>query len=135
MTPLRRIAASLIMVTIATTTAACSSDTTSPSAPTASGIPTITRWLNQTCSPEGAKAKTRSGADIICEQVGSDPAPEWHAIDPSPSTPTASGTPILSRWMNQTCSPEGATAKTTAGSNLICKKVGKEAVPEWHAAD
>ena len=42
-------------------------------------VPTVTHWLNQPCPTPGARAKTRSGGNIVCRQVGSDPTPEWHA--------------------------------------------------------
>jgi hypothetical protein len=86
------------MVTIATTMAACcSDDTTTPAptvqqqqtttqappantaAPSPSGPPTIASWVNKTCSPEGAEARTTSGGKLVCKKSGSDPAPEWHA--------------------------------------------------------
>lgn len=103
--------------------------------PTPSGPPTITKWLNQACSPEGSEARTISGGKIVCKKVGSDPAPEWHAVDPSSSARPSGDVPTIRRWLNQPCSPEGAKGKTISGGNIICERVGSDQVPEWHAVD
>jgi PBP1b-binding outer membrane lipoprotein LpoB len=53
-----------------------------PSTAPSPAVPTIARWVNVPCTPEGAKAKTNSGGDIVCKKVGSDKTPEWHAATP-----------------------------------------------------
>lgn len=53
--------------------------------------------------------------------------------DNEPSTtPTNKPTPVVTRWLNQTCSPVGATAQTISGGTIVCRAVGSEVTPEWH---
>ncbi len=52
---------------------------------------------------------------------------------PIPQSSVASTIPVIKTWLNQPCSPEGATAKTISGGDITCKKVGFDVVPEWHA--
>jgi hypothetical protein len=44
----------------------------------------------------------------------------------------ASDRPVIKRWLNVSCSPEGAEAITVSGGLLVCKKVGSDQAPEWH---
>ena len=96
LTRMRRTLATLALA--ATTLAACGSEpeqteqappppapaATTPAAttPAPSGVPTLARWVGVACTPEGAKAKTSSGGDIVCKKTGTDPGPRWHAATP-----------------------------------------------------
>jgi hypothetical protein len=41
--------------------------------------------------------------------------------------------PVIKRWVNVPCAPEGAKGITISGGSLICKKVGSDVTAEWHA--
>lgn len=72
-----------------------------------------------------AATLTACGSDTPTEQA---PPPA-----PAASTPAPSTAPTLARWVGVACTPEGATAKTSSGGDLVCKKVGSDPGPEWHA--
>ena len=87
MTPYRPLAVLAAVVVAVVTLTGCGTPSKPQNQPLPAGspqdpgIPTIDRWVNQPCSPEGAKAKTRSGGNLVCQKVGSDKTPEWHAAD------------------------------------------------------
>jgi hypothetical protein len=90
-----------------------------------------------------ATLATATAAALLaaCSPAGNTPAEQPPPAAPAstaPATPSAapaSPTPsTLTRWVNVPCSPEGATARTTSGGPLVCKKVGRDTQPVWHAA-
>lgn len=50
-----------------------------------------------------------------------------------PATPSIQSTPVVTRWLNQTCPTVGALARTPSGGTIVCKAVGSEIVPKWHS--
>lgn len=77
-------AATLALTACGTDTPPTQTDQPAPAdSPTPSSTePTLTRWVNVPCTPEGAKARTTSGGALVCSKVGSDTEPEWHAVTP-----------------------------------------------------
>lgn len=67
------------------------------------------------------------------EQAPPPPAATTPAATTPAASPEPSGAPTLARWVGVACSPEGATAKTTSGGDLVCRKVGSDPGPRWHA--
>lgn len=78
-------------------------------------------------------AACSSASESPAEQPA--PAAPASTAPATPSTAPASPTPsTLAKWVNVPCSPEGSTARTTSGGPLVCKKVGSDKQPVWHAA-
>jgi len=85
MKPFRRHAPMLVIAAAVAALSACGTgDKATPQTAVESPTPTSTtitlaRWVGVTCSPEGSHARSRSGGDLVCKQVGHDVVPEWHA--------------------------------------------------------